>query len=367
MRDRAQSWERLEQRAFDLLVIGGGIVGAAIAAEAAHAGLDVALVERGDFGSATSSSSSKLVHGGLRYLRMGDLRLVGEAHHERRALLRVAAPHLVRRVPFLVPLYRDGPFRPTSIRLAPERARRSVPDLRLAGLRACGIYRDAATNDARLCLANVRAAAEAGATVLNYAEVTALRILGGRVAGAEVLDRETGETVSIAARTVVNACGPWVDRLRRLEDPGASRSYRLSKGAHVLVPQPEGWTAALTIFQDEVRVSFAVPTFGMLLLGTTDEAFDADPDEVAPTEDDVSQILAEAGRAIVDDVLRPELVRFAFAGLRVLPGEGDDTASARRETVITTGPAGIGRDLTAAARMCRATRLPSSSAHRAPS
>jgi glycerol-3-phosphate dehydrogenase len=355
---RGRALERLGGRQFDVLVIGGGILGAGIAAEAAHAGLAVALVDRGDFGGATSSGSSKLIHGGLRYLRMGDVRLVREAHGERRALLRVVAPHLVRPLPFFLPLYRGGPLRPTTVRaglwaysllardrlgglVPPERALRSVPDLRLEGLHGCGIYKDAWTNDARLCLANVRAAAEAGATVLNYAEVTALRSMGGRVAGAEVLDRETGDAVSVAARTVVNATGPWVDRLRRLERPGAAPLGRLSKGVHVLVPQPEGWSAAVTIPQDSARVSFAVPWAGMLLLGTTDEPYHGDPDALEPTEADVAQVLAEASRALQGEVVAADRVRFAFAALRVLPGSAQETATARRETVIERGDGGM--------------------------
>src|SRR5438067_8292594 len=199
--DRDLALDELGRRDFDLLVIGGGIIGSGIAAEAARAGLSVALVERGDFGGATSSASSKLIHGGLRYLRLGDVRLVREAHKERRALLSVVAPHLVRRIPFLLPLYRGGPYRPATVQagiwlystlarerlggfVRPARAVRSVPDLRLEGLRGCGVYSDAYTHDSRLCLANVRAAAEAGAAVLNYAAVAALRIEGGRVTGA---------------------------------------------------------------------------------------------------------------------------------------------------------------------------------------
>jgi len=355
---REQALEQLGTGTFDLLFIGGGIIGAGVAAEATRAGLTVALVDRADFGGATSSASSKLIHGGLRYLRLGDLRLVREAHQERRALLRVVAPHLVRRLPFLLPLYRDGPFRPATVRLGlglysllagdrlgglvePARARRSVPALRVDGLRSCGVYADAWTNDARLCLANVRAAAEGGATVLNYAEVVALRMARGRVAGAEVRDGESGAIVSVAARTVVNAAGPWIDRVRRLEAPGAGTSMRLSKGVHVLVPQPEGWSAALAIPQDDVRVSFAVPWGGMLLLGTTDEAYDGEPEDLAVTDADVAQVLAESERALDPDVVLPRKVRCSFAGLRVLPGSGGDTARARRETVIDRGPAGL--------------------------
>jgi glycerol-3-phosphate dehydrogenase len=355
---RARALEELASRRFDVLVIGGGIVGAGIANEAARAGLSVALVDRRDFGSQTSSASSKLIHGGLRYLRLGDVRLVREAHQERRALMRVVAPHLVRRLPFLLPLYRQGPYRPLTVQLGlwlystlarerlgglapPERARRSVPALRLEGLRGCGLYADAWTHDGRLCLANVRAAAEGGATVLNYAEVASLRITGGRVAGAEVRDVLDGATASVEARAVVNATGPWVDAVRRLEDAAAARSSRLSKGAHVLLQSDEPWSAALTIPHDEVRVSFAVPWEGMLLLGTTDELYEGDPDAVAATDADVQTILAEAAVAVEPAVLRPERVRARFAGLRVLPGAGRATANVRRETMLLRGSAGM--------------------------
>jgi glycerol-3-phosphate dehydrogenase len=355
---RAPALEALAGRRFDLLVVGGGIVGAGIANEAARAGLAVALVERNDFGSATSSASSKLIHGGLRYLRLGDIRLVREAHQERRALMGVVAPHLVRRLPFLLPLYRGGPYRPATIRLGlwlystlarerlggfvpPGRSRRSVPPLRIEGLRGCGLYADAWTHDGRLCLANVRAAADAGATVLNYAEVKELRLVGRRVAGAEVRDRLGEESVSVAARAVVNATGPWVDAVRRLEDPAARPSSRLSKGAHVLLELDEPWSAALTIPHDDVRVSFAVPWEGMLLLGTTDELYDGDPGDVAATDADVTAILTEAAVALDPALLRSERVRARFAGLRVLPDAEGRTASARRETVLLRGPAGM--------------------------
>src|SRR5438105_6915367 len=227
---RARALAELGERRFDLLVIGGGIIGAGIAEAATAQGLAVALVDKGDFGGETSTASSKLIHGGLRYLRLGDVRLVREAHQERRMLMRVVAPHLVRRLPFLFPLYDEGPYRPWFVQtgilvystlararlngpVAIERAQRLVPRLRTEGLRSCALYADAVTNDGRLTLANVRAAAEGGATVLNYAEVTALR--GGE--GAEVV--ADGETIRLSARTVVNAGGAWVDHVRRLEDP----------------------------------------------------------------------------------------------------------------------------------------------------
>ena len=356
---RARAWEELAGREFDLLVIGGGIVGAGIAREAARAGLAVALVDRSDFGSQTTSASSKLVHGGLRYLRLGDVRLVREAHEERRALMRVVAPHLVRRLPFLLPLYADGPYRlptvqagvwlystlarePFTGKVAPERARRSVPPLRVDGLRGCALYADAWTHDGRLCLTNVRAAADAGATVLNYAEAVSLRTRRGRAAGAEVRDTlGGGETASVRARAVVNAAGPWLDRVRRLENPAARPSSRFSKGVHALLPLAEQWSAALVVPHDKARVSFAVPWEGMLLLGTTDTDYDGDPDDVRATDEEIAEVLDEAAVALAPDVLRREAVRATFAGLRVLPGSGSDTVSARRETIFSRGPAGM--------------------------
>jgi glycerol-3-phosphate dehydrogenase len=349
---RGDVLDALSERRFDLLVVGGGIVGAATAAHAARAGLSVALVDAGDFGGATSSASSKLIHGGLRYLRLGDVRLVREAHHERRTLTTIVAPHLVHRVQFLLPLYRGGPFRPAFVQsgillystlalsrlhwlVQPDRARGLVPSLRVEGLRSCALYADAWTNDARLCLENVQAAAAAGAVVLNRAEVTALRTAGGRVTGAEVA--ADGETVEIEAKAVVNASGPWVDHVRRLEDPGAGTSVRLSKGVHVLVPGGEGWSAALTIPQDDVRVTFAVPWYGLLLLGTTDTDYEGDPGAVDVEPEDVEQVLQEAAPAGVGAAP----VRASYAGLRVLPAGPGGSVSARRETVYSVGPGGM--------------------------
>jgi glycerol-3-phosphate dehydrogenase len=356
--DRSRSFEELGTRRFDVLVIGGGIIGAGIACEAARAGLAVALVDRADFGSQTSSASSKLIHGGLRYLRLGDIRLVREAHQERRALMQVVAPHLVRRLPFLLPLYRHGPYHPLAVQaglwvysalagerhgrlVSPDRARRSVPALRIDDLRACGVYADAWTHDSRLCLANVQGAAEAGAIVANYAEVTALRISEGRVGGAEIRDRLDGESFSITARAVVNATGPWIDHVRRLEDEQARPAIRLSKGVHLFLELTAVWSAALTIPHDDVRVSFAVPWEGMLLLGTTDTAYESDPDDLGVAEQEIRAVLAEAAVALDTEAVRPEAVRSTSAGLRVLPNARGPTARARRETILLRGRGGM--------------------------
>ncbi|MER3421212.1 MAG: glycerol-3-phosphate dehydrogenase, partial [Chloroflexota bacterium] len=223
--------------------------------------------------------------------------------------------------------------------VAPERARGLAPGLRLDRLRSCALYADAWTNDARLTLANVRAAADAGAVVLNGAEVVSLRFSSSRVAGAEVL--ADGEVVAVEARAVVNAAGPWVDEVRRLESPLAGTSVRLSKGVHALVPAQGEWQAALTVLQDHVRVTFAIPWYGMLLLGTTDALHEGDPDDVRAEPADVEQILAEAAVALDPELVRPERVRAVFAGLRVLPAGEGESVSARRETVYTVGPGGM--------------------------
>jgi glycerol-3-phosphate dehydrogenase len=212
-----------------------------------------------------------------------------------------------------------------------ERAHRMVPQLRDEQLRSCAFYADAWTNDGRLTLANVRAAAAAGATVVNYAEVLELR---GRE-GADVW--VDGRIVSVRTKAIINATGPWVDQVRRLEDPSAKRSVRLSKGVHVLVDGGGDWDAALTISHDRVRVSFAVPWEGKLLLGTTDTEHEGEPEDVRVTDEDVQQVLAEASVAVSD--LGPP--RATFCGLRVLPGGDGQTANARRETVYSTGPTGM--------------------------
>ena len=346
--DRVSALEQLGSRRFDLLVVGGGIIGAGIAETATAHGLDVALVDRGDFASGTSSASSKLVHGGLRYLQMGDVRLVREAHQERRYLMNVVAPHLVERLPFLFPLYHDGPHKPIVVRtgvllysalararlngrVSQERALHLVPQLRTDRLHSSALYADARTNDGRLTIENVRAAAARGAVVLNYAAVTAIRGDGADV-------RADGQDVHVRAARVVNATGPWLDHLRLLEDENAVPSIRLSKGVHVVVDGAEDWGAAVTIPQSTVRVSFAIPWEGMLLLGTTDTLHDGAPEDAGVTDDDVRTILDEA-RVAIDGFSRE--VRATFCGLRVLPGGPGSTANARRETVYSTGPTGM--------------------------
>ena len=357
-RDAARA--ELGRAPFDLLVVGAASSAPASRARRPALGLRVALVDRSDFGGATSSASSKLIHGGLRYLRLGDVKLVREAHAERRALLRVVAPHLVRRIPFLFPVYRGGPYRPATIQaglwtystlagdklgglVRPERARRSVPALRLEGLRGCGVYQDCVDarrpplpreRDGRRRSRRDRPQLRRGRRPPHGRR--------RRVRGAEVRDRLSGDTFAVEARAVVNATGPWLDVLRRLEEPGVAPYGQLSKGVHVTLPLDEPWSSALTIPHDQIRVTFAYPWEGMLLLGTTDTPYEGDPADVTATDEDVDTVLAEAAVAVDGAAAATRIVCWPpTQGCACLPLSDGSTVDARRETAILVGRGGM--------------------------
>jgi glycerol-3-phosphate dehydrogenase len=337
---------------FDLLVIGAGIIGSRVALEAAQAGLKVALVDASDFGSGTSQASSKLIHGGLRYLPMGDIGLVRENHLERRALLDKVARHLVWPLDFLVPVY-GSPFAAAELwaglfvysalsgfrhsrngLIGTKHALRLVPQLNPSGLRACGILQDAQTNDSRLVIATVTGAARLGVAVSNYTRVVGIE------KGAAHLEGPQG-TATVRCQQIVNAAGPWVDEVRRLEDPSSKPGSRLSKGVHVTLPMPSGWGAAIARQVGGSRVAFALPWEDVLLIGTTDARYDGDPDDLRVTDSDLDQVFAEASLSLPQDVLRRDRVLYTFAGLRVLELGSSTTAEAPREHVITEGPLGV--------------------------
>lgn len=359
-RPRDERLELLSGGSFDVLVIGGGVIGAATAWAAARAGASVALVDRGDAAGATSSASSKLIHGGLRYLGLGDIRLVREAHRERGLNARLVAPHLVRKLRFVLPVGEDAPYPAWQLRagvlaysalsgfrdgkagkISYDRARSFAPGLGSDRSKKFVSYHDHQTDDARLVLAALRTAERFGALWVNYTEVESLRTVEGRVVGAELRDLQGGRSLSVDAAVVVNASGPWVDHVRRLENPHAEASVQLSKGAHLVLETDLDWHAAVTSPLAGGRVSFAIPWHGMLLLGTTDEPYEGDPGAVAATPADESQILAEAGRSLDAAVLRPERITARFAGLRVLPLSTTSTAGTKRETVVSVGSGGM--------------------------
>ncbi|AEW97515.1 MULTISPECIES: glycerol-3-phosphate dehydrogenase/oxidase [Streptomycetaceae] len=357
---RDETRDLLSRATYDLLVIGGGILGTSVAWHASQAGLRVAMVDAGDFAGATSSASSKLVHGGLRYLQTGAVKLVAENHHERRVLAKDVAPHLVNPLTFYLPVYKGGPHGAAKLGagvfaysmlsafgdgvgrvISPARAAADNPALRTENLKAVAVYGDHQMNDSRVAVMTVRAAVESGAVVLNHAEVTGLRFTDGRVTGAELRDRLDGTEFGVDARLVLNATGPWVDHLRRMEDAGAAPSIRLSKGAHLVLKRKAPWKAAMATPIDKYRITFALPWEDQLLLGTTDEEYTGDPADVRVTEADIQQILDEAAFSVRDEHLDRELMTYAFAGLRVLPGGPGGVESAKRETVVTEGRGGM--------------------------
>ena len=350
----------LEGRIFDVAVIGGGITGAAVARDAAARGLSVALLEREDWAAGTSSRSTKLVHGGLRYLERGEVRLVFESLAER-AILMEAAPHLVRPAEFLFPGYskRGRPAWQMALGLAaydllalghaPSRHRRLSREevlgrerlLESPELVSGAVYPDARTDDARLTLENVLDAAVLGAVVATRVEVTGLlRGSSGSVEGVEGTDGETGRAISVRARVVVNAAGPWGDRVRRLEDGGAPQLLRLSRGTHVTVPATRLPLSGIVAFPlADGRLLFAVPHGAVTMLGTTDTEFTGSPQEVFAERSDVDYLLAAARQTFPAAALAEADVLATFAGLRPLvrePSRGFKETS-REEAIVVSG------------------------------
>ena len=335
--------EAFAAETFDLVIIGGGINGASTAREAALRGMKVALVDANDFAGATSSRSSKLIHGGLRYLDQFEFRLVHEARRERR-LLRQLAPHLAWPVPFLLPIYHGDPYSPMKIRLGlsiydllgnlgsadrhqtltKEELLRRVPLLKTDGLRVGALYHDSLTDDARLTIENLVDAAAHGATIANYAKICSFKLGSGNgngspaVTSAELEDCRTGTRFEISSRFWVNATGPWVDYVRALL-PGydGSKTIRLTKGTHIVVPPVAGDFALFAAILPGKRIFLMMPWHHHGLLGTTDTDYDADPGEVRPDLEDVRYLLSAVNRVLRKPLQLSDVIG-AFAGLRAL-------------------------------------------------
>jgi glycerol-3-phosphate dehydrogenase len=352
--------EALTEGRFDLLILGGGITGAGVALDAATRGLRVALIDKGDFAGGTSSVSSKLIHGGLRYLEHGDFRLVYEALHERARLLR-NAPHLVHPLRFVLPVYAGarvpgwkwraglllydvlagrGNVR-RSVRRPADAVHREFPDLRTSGLRAGLEYYDAQMDDARLCVEVLRTAAVHGATLANHVEAVALVREGGQVRGVRARDHLSGRELTIAAAQVLNATGPWGDGVRRLAGEDGEPHLRPTKGVHVLA-QDRGLKAAfLLLHPADGRVFFVIPWLNKTLLGTTDTVCDDPPDQVGITAADVAYLLEGHNSYFSPPLSEKDLVG-RFVGLRPLirsrPGRPSDLS---RDFHLTAGPTGL--------------------------
>ncbi len=346
----------------DLLIIGAGITGAAIARDAAMRGIRTALVDRSDFGSGTSSRSSRLIHGGLRYLEHGQLRLVFEASRERRILLKIA-PHLVRPRSFLFPVHEGSRvplwklsaglwlydllsmFRNVKRHktLSRQAMRRAEPGLKDRGLKGGARYYDAQCDDARLTLATVRSAYRYGAMPANYVDVAVLEIADGRVRGARCTDLPSGREFSISASVVVNATGPWSDGLRA-GDTG-DRALRPTKGAHVAVRRERiGNQEAITITSPiDGRVMFIIPWGEYCYIGTTDTDCGDEPERVYADGDDVVYLLRSANAMFPSARLTPKDVVSTWAGLRPLlaPDNPADPSSVSREHRILESESGL--------------------------
>ena len=350
---------RLEAREpWDLLVIGGGATGLGIAVDAAARGYRVLLAERGDFAQGTSSRSTKLVHGGVRYLQQGNVALVMDALRER-GILRRNAPHLVHDLAFVVPSYEwwESPFYGIGLKvydllageygfgpsahLSREEVLAAIPTIETAGLRGGTRYYDGQFDDARLAIHLVRTAAGQGATLLNYCEAVALTKDGaGRITGAVLSDRESGHAHTVAARAVINATGPFCDGVRRLDQADAPPLIAPSQGSHLVLDGDflPGDSAIMVPHTDDGRILFAIPWHGKTLLGTTDVALDAVPAEPKPEQEEIDFILATANRYLARHA-RHEDIRSIFAGIRPLVrGDGGSTASLSRDHSILIDP-----------------------------
>ncbi|MFT4744586.1 MAG: glycerol-3-phosphate dehydrogenase [Nitriliruptoraceae bacterium] len=349
---------------FDVLVIGGGVTGTGIALDAATRGLSVALVEQRDFASGTSSRSSKLIHGGLRYLEQLNFSLVREALQERGLLMERLAPHLVRPVPFLYPLTRpiwERPYvaaglalydtlggagqLPRHKHLTRKGALRLAPALRSDSLVGAVQYWDAQVDDARHTMSLGRTAAHYGAAILTSARVIGLLREGERVVGASVDDLETGEELSIRAHQVVNATGVWANQIQEMAGRGRVR-VRPSKGVHLIVPRDRIHSDTGLILRTDKSVLFVIPWPSQMnprhwLIGTTDTDWELDLDHPAASQADIAYILQQVNR-VLRTPLTPADVEGVFAGLRpLLDGESESTSTLSREHAIGQSVAGL--------------------------
>lgn len=361
--DRAAHVRRLKEEDFDVVVVGGGITGAAAARDAARRGYRTALLEARDFAQGTSSRSSRLIHGGLRYLEQLELDLVFEASQERRTLLKIA-PHMVRPLPFLFPLFEEGRVGRRKLdagmwlydalslfrnierhqMLEPAELLEREPSLRRDGLLGGARYYDAQVDDARLVLATVMGAARAGAAVANRVEAVEVERRAGAASGVRVRSEE-GDGWTVPARLVLNATGPWADDTVERAGSSWSRRLRPTRGTHIQVAREGLGHETALIFESPLdrRIMFVLPWRDLTMIGTTDVEYEGAPEDVVPTAGDVAYLLVSVNRLFPGAGLGPEDVLSAWAGLRPLVARGEETSEGEisRDFVITEGPPGM--------------------------
>ncbi|OUM95622.1 MAG: glycerol-3-phosphate dehydrogenase [Thermobacillus sp. ZCTH02-B1] len=360
--DREWILRSLADETVDLLVIGGGITGAGIALDAVSRGLRTALVEMQDFAAGTSSRSTKLIHGGLRYLKQLEFQVVAETGRER-AVVYENGPHVTMPEWMLLPFYQGGQLGPFTTRvgltlydwlarvkrdewhvmLSPKETLEREPLLRREGLKGGGYYVEYRTDDARLTLEVLKRAVELGASAVHYAEVTELLYDGGRIAGAVVLDRIGGETYELRARHIVNATGPWVDGIRELDRSKRGKTLRLTKGVH-LVFDGARFPLRQAVYFDtpDGRMVFAIPRDGKTYVGTTDTDYAGDPAHPRMEAEDLRYLLDAANHMFPSLNLKPEDVESSWAGLRpLIRQEGKSPSEISRKDEIFVSPSGL--------------------------
>ncbi len=362
--NRDHMFERAAERGrlWDLLVIGGGATGAGIAVDAAARGYSVLLLEQSDFGKGTSSRSTKLIHGGVRYLQQGNISLVMEALKER-GILRRNAPHLVHDLAFVVPNYDwwETPFYGIGMKvydllagrygfgrsriLSREATLERIPNLKTEGLRGGVVYFDGQFDDARLLISLVRTAAGQGAVLLNYARVTALRKDGrGFLEGAVFVDQETGAECEVRAKAIINATGPFADSIRKLDDPAAPSMVAPSQGVHLVFEGAflRGDSAIMVPHTRDGRVMFAIPWLGHTLVGTTDTPIPEPSLEPKPLAEEIDFIIETASEYLERKPARRDILS-VFTGIRPLvKADGvASTAALSREHTIHISASGL--------------------------
>ncbi|MFC1661017.1 glycerol-3-phosphate dehydrogenase/oxidase [Gemmatimonadota bacterium] len=353
---------REAQDPWDFLVIGGGATGVGVAVDAASRGYSVLLLEQSDFGKGTSSRSTKLVHGGVRYLQQGNIPLVMEALRER-GRLRRNAPHLVQDLAFVVPNYSwwEAPFYGIGMKvydalagkygfgashnLSKEETIQRLPTIETEGLRGGVVYHDGQFDDARLLIDLAQTAAEQGALLLNYVRVESLeKDAEGFVTGVLARDQETEEGIEASARVVVNATGVFTDQVRSMDEPGARPMIRPSQGVHLVLPRDflGGDSAIMVPHTDDGRVLFAIPWHQVVVVGTTDTPVEEPSLEPLPMEEEIEFLLSHAARYLTKDPSKSDVLS-CFAGLRPLVGGGDDeeTASLSRDHTLHVSASGL--------------------------
>lgn len=345
---------------WDVIIIGGGATGLGTAVDAAARGYSTLLLEQSDFAKGTSSRSTKLVHGGVRYLRQGNVGLVLEALRER-GRLKKNAPHLVKDLPFIVPVYDwwEGPFYGVGLRmydwmagklglgdsenLSREETIKLLPTIETEGLRGGVVYYDAQFDDARLAINLAQTAVDLGATLLNYARVTGITKSDSRVDGVLAIDEESGDTLSIRGRVVINATGVFSDSIRLMDEPDASGIITPSQGVHIVLDRDflPGDSAIMVPHTDDGRVLFAIPWHGSVVIGTTDTELPSPSLEPRPLREEVDFLVKHAAKYLTKDPTLDD-IKSVFAGLRPLVSSGEsDTASISREHTILISNSGL--------------------------